>query len=85
MNSLNSTTITILKNNEDKETPTETNKEKDTKICFQQMKLKPIKKVKWTEDTIDNEHLGKKKSKSKQFVLYKYSLLYFQKTYFKSR
>ena len=36
---------------------------KKEKIVF--MKLKPEKHVQWTEDTIDNEHLGRKKSKSK--------------------
>ena len=30
------------------------------------MQLKPVKHVRWTEDTIDNEFLNKRKSKSKQ-------------------
>ena len=29
--------------------------------------MKPIKKVTFTEDTIDNEHMNKRKSKSKKF------------------
>jgi hypothetical protein len=31
-----------------------------------ELKLKLPKKVSWTEDTIDNEHMNKKKSKSKK-------------------
>lgn len=35
-------------------------------VTVRRLKLKLIKKVKkvtWTEDTVDNEHMGKKKSK----------------------
>ena len=31
---------------------------------IKELKLKIKKKVNWTEDTIDNEHMNKKKSKS---------------------
>lgn len=37
----------------------ESNKKIDTN---KQKKKKPIKKVTWTEDTVDNEHMGKMKS-----------------------
>lgn len=35
------------------------------KVTVKDLKLKLQKKVTWTEDTIDNEHMNKKKSKSK--------------------
>ena len=43
------------------------NKEKKeiNKVEMKELKLKLRKKVAWTEDTIDNEHMNKKKSKSK--------------------
>jgi hypothetical protein len=35
------------------------------KLSYKDLKIKPNKKVTWTEDTVNNEHMGKKKSKSK--------------------
>lgn len=46
-----------------KEEP-EVKEEKQENIVFRKLTPKPVKKVKWTEDTIDNEFLNKKKSKS---------------------
>ena len=40
-------------------------KDKAEKVIIKDLKLKLSKKVTWTEDTIDNEHMNKKKSKSK--------------------
>jgi hypothetical protein len=40
---------------------------KENKVEVKELKLKPEKKVTWTEDTIDNEHMNKKKSKSNFF------------------
>lgn len=36
----------------------------DPKTKVSELKLKLPKKVSWTEDTIDNEHMNKKRSKS---------------------
>lgn len=33
-------------------------------LQYKELKLKIEKKVTWTEDTVDNEHMNKKKSKS---------------------
>jgi hypothetical protein len=49
----------------------------ETNIIIKELKVKPVKKVTFTEDTIDNEHMNKRKSKSIYFALF--SLLYFQK------
>lgn len=39
------------------------------------MKLKPPKNnVTWTEDTIDNEHMNKRKSKSKSDIHFRFNL-----------
>ena len=38
--------------------------ESKTEIVLKSLKLKPHKKVTFTEDTVDNEHMGKRKSKS---------------------
>ena len=35
------------------------------KVNIKDLKLKLPKNVTWTEDTVDNEHMNKKKSKSK--------------------
>jgi hypothetical protein len=40
-------------------------KKEDEKIVLKDLKLRLSKKVSWTEDTVDNEHMNKKKSKSK--------------------
>ncbi len=40
------------------------------KLTYKQLKLKLPKKVTWTEDTIDNEHMNKKKSKSIISIVY---------------
>jgi hypothetical protein len=39
-------------------------KEKQS-LTYTELKLKLPKKVTWTEETIDNEHMNKRKSKSK--------------------
>jgi hypothetical protein len=36
----------------------------ESQVEIKELKLKLHKKVTWTEDTIDNEHMNKKKSKS---------------------
>ena len=41
--------------------------EEKESVVVKQLKPKPEKKVKFTEDTINNEHMGKKKSKSNFF------------------
>ena len=56
-------------------------KQQEEKVI--RMKLKAEKQVRWTEDTIDNEHMNKRKSKSKSnltFLLVVYSLLHFRKS-----
>jgi len=62
-------------------------KKEDEKIIIKDLKLRLSKKVTWTEDTVDNEHMNKKKSKSKlhMIILILCSLLHFQETYYKSR
>ena len=40
-------------------------KKEEQKVTLMELKLKPIKKVTFTEDTVDNEHMNKRKSKSK--------------------
>lgn len=40
-------------------------KKEETSITIKELKVKPLKKVTFTEDTIDNEHMNKRKSKSK--------------------
>jgi len=40
------------------------NEEKIEAPILKDLKLKMPKKVTWTEDTVDNEHMKKKKSKS---------------------
>ena len=42
-------------------------KKEQIDIILKELKMKPIKKVTFTEDTIDNEHMNKRKSKSKKF------------------
>jgi hypothetical protein len=58
-----SATMTLICNDN------EENKEKDInsfkeKASIKEIKLKLPKKVTWTEDTIDNEHMNLRKSKS---------------------
>lgn len=60
----------------------------EPKTHITELTLKLPKKVTWTEDTIDNENMNKRKSKSKLSFLnliFLFSLLHFQKTNFKSR
>jgi hypothetical protein len=40
----------------------------ENNIIIKELKVKPVKKVTFTEDTIDNEHMNKRKSKSSLFV-----------------
>jgi hypothetical protein len=54
----------------------EREKKQENKTQIKEIKLKLPKKVTWTEDTIDNENMNKKRSKSK-IIFYSYSLLYF--------
>ena len=37
----------------------------EVKAAIIPLQLRPHKNVQWTEDTIDNEHMNKRKSKSK--------------------
>lgn len=53
------TTTTTITEPTKTETPTE-------KVVT--IRLKPRRKVKWTEDVVDNEGMGKKKSKSKYII-----------------
>ena len=56
-------------------------KQQEEKVI--RMKLKAEKQVRWTEDTIDNEHMNKRKSKSKSNLTYLpvvYSLLHLRKS-----
>ena len=39
--------------------------EEPEEVKVVQLQLRPRNNVRWTEDTIDNEHMNKKKSKSK--------------------
>jgi protein phosphatase 1 regulatory subunit 11 len=41
----------------------ESGKDNTKNVEYKELKLKLPKKVNWTEDTIDNEHMNKKKSK----------------------
>ena len=41
------------------------NEKSSSQLEIKELKLKLHKKVTWTEDTVDNEHMNKKKSKSK--------------------
>lgn len=43
-------------------------KDEQEKNNVKDLKLKLPKKVTWTEDTVDNEHMNKKKSKSKIII-----------------
>jgi hypothetical protein len=54
------TELTVEESTEMKPSETKT----QSNISYKGLKIKTTKKVKWTEDTIDNEHMGKKKSKS---------------------
>ncbi|XP_036271717.1 E3 ubiquitin-protein ligase PPP1R11-like [Pipistrellus kuhlii] len=44
-------------------TVTKENDVKDGKLSTTQQKEKPVKKVKWSSDTVDNEHFGRCSSK----------------------
>ena len=55
---------TMLETETKKENKIDVKKE-DEKIVLKDLKLRLSKKVSWTEDTVDNEHMNKKKSKSK--------------------
>ena len=53
---------------ENKQEEENKNKEQSSsQVEMKELKLKLPKKVTWKEDTIDNEHMNKKKSKSKKF------------------
>jgi len=54
------TRITLIYSNSE-----EIERKPDPKTKVTELKLKLQKKVTWTEDTIDNEHMNKKRSKSK--------------------
>jgi len=58
----------ILDSNQEKHKIQEENSKIDStkNVEYMELKLKLPKKVSWTEDTIDNEHMNKKKSKSKK-------------------
>jgi len=56
---MNSSTTLMFSNS------TEVQRKQEPKTKVSEMTLKLPKKVRWTEDTIDNEHMNKKKSKSK--------------------
>ena len=57
-------TSTITSTKTYHESPTETeNEQVKTKLKFKELKLKEDKKVHWSEDTVNNEGMGKKKSK----------------------
>lgn len=78
---MNSSTTLIFSNSANME------RRPDPKTKISELKLKLPKKVSWTEDTIDNEHMNKKKSKSNNLNFQHYlniSLLHFQKAYFES-
>ena len=48
---------------EDKNSKLKQKEEKKDELEFKKLKLKNEKKVHWTEDTVNNEGMGKKKSK----------------------
>lgn len=52
----------VVLNDEDKQA--KASKKEHIAIIMKDLKLKPIKKVTFTEDTVDNEHMNKRKSKS---------------------
>jgi hypothetical protein len=52
-------------------------KDEKEKVVIKDLKLKLQKKVTWTEDTVDNEHMNKKKSKSKNMDLFDINTLNF--------
>jgi hypothetical protein len=58
----------ILDSNQEKHKIQEENSKIDStkNVEYMELKLKLPKKVSWTKDTIDNEHMNKKKSKSKK-------------------
>lgn len=56
---MNSSTTLIFSNS------AEVQRKPEIKTKVSELTLKLPKKVTWTEDTIDNEHMNKKKSKSK--------------------
>lgn len=60
----------ILDSNQEKRKIQEENSKIDSpkNVEYMELKLKLPKKVSWTEDTIDNEHMNKKKSKSKKIL-----------------
>jgi hypothetical protein len=60
-----STACTVMLEN--KKEDEEAIKEQTAKVTFKQLKPKLNKKVSWTEDTVNNENMGKKKSKSNIF------------------
>jgi hypothetical protein len=69
MESINRGSMTLLcdSNQENRQIQDENSKITTKKnVEFKELKLKLQKKVSWTEDTIDNEHMNKKKSKSKK-------------------
>ncbi len=48
-----------------------------TNIIFKDLKVKQEKKVHWSEDTVNNENMGLKKSKSNTLLTYFYFLKIF--------
>ena len=58
------TDTVIVSNKEIKKEKSPNKKDNIQKITYKKLILKPEKRVTFTEDTIDNEHMNKKKSKS---------------------
>ena len=69
-------TCTIEKNTNEKESTEKPKEKKKNIIIIKELKVKEEKKVHFSEDTVDNEHMGLKKSKSKFNLLNNISLLY---------
>jgi hypothetical protein len=74
-NKTQSQTITLTSDNNLQEIEIENKPNTQQKTILKELKLKMPKKVTFTEDTIDNEHMNKKKSKSNN-IKYNFSLLY---------
>jgi hypothetical protein len=69
MESMNRGSSTVMyHNNEEKQKNEDPKIGSPKSVEYKELKLKLQKKVTWTEDTIDNEHMNKKKSKSKNYL-----------------
>ncbi len=68
---MNTISTTVLFSNPDEET-----KRKESKNKITELTLKLQKRVSWTEDTIDNEHMNKKRSKSNKNKTKKFLLIF---------